>query len=55
MFKFFRRKPVTVDPMERLKAAVDEVNAAAALLPAEQRHIRPWVQLATACVAQSRA
>lgn len=40
----FRKKAPVLDPMTRLKLAVDEVNAAAALLPPDQHHIRPWVQ-----------
>ena len=44
--KWFKRGKVEreVDPMDRVIAAIDEVNAAIAALPREKNRLRPWVR-----------
>lgn len=41
-----RREPEDIDPLERVENAIDELNAALAVLKKdeEHKHLRPWVR-----------
>jgi hypothetical protein len=44
MFRWLKKKPQEIDPLDRVTNAIDELNDAIRALPNDLRHLRPWVR-----------